>query len=135
MKGYFAEIRRAGFDIGISSGKLAKVMVEVLTQLPPEVTPLREVVVRHLGVLGQMSKTLDSHAAWNSAKRQIVRDHPDRFCLDGKVLRLVAAIEDRPREKLSAGGHRKLANLAAKKGMTPDQLLSRLISSWRRAQR
>lgn len=24
MKGYFAEIRRAGFDIGISSGKLAK---------------------------------------------------------------------------------------------------------------
>lgn len=38
-------------------------MVEVLTQLPPEVTPSREVVVRHLGVLGQMSKTHDSHAA------------------------------------------------------------------------
>lgn|SRR5258708_4118687 len=135
MKGYFAEIRRAGFDIGISSGKLAKAMVEVLTQLPPEVTPSKEVVVQHLGVLGQISKTRDSHAAWNSAKRQIVRDHPDRFCLDGKVLRLVAAIEDGPREKLSAAGHRKLANLAAKKGMTPDELLSRLISSWRRAQR
>jgi hypothetical protein len=135
MKGYFAEIRRAGFDIGTSSGKFAKVMVEVLTQLPPEVTPSREVVVRHLGVLGQMSKTHDSHAAWNSANRQIVRHHSDRFCLDGKVLRLVAGIEDRPREKLSAGSHRKLANLAAKKGMTPDKLLSRLISSWRRAQR
>ena len=98
-------------------------------------TPSKEVVLHHLGVLGQMSKTRDSHAAWNSANRQIVRHHADRFCLDGKVLRLVAAIEDRPREKLSAGGHRKLANLAAKKGMTPDQLLSRLISSWRRAQR
>jgi len=110
-------------------------MVEVLTQLPPEVTPSREVVVRHLGVLGQMSKTHDSHAAWNSANRQIVRHHSDRFCLDGKVLSLVAAIEDRHREKLSAGSHRKLANLAAKKGMTPDKLLSRLISSWRRAQR
>ena len=35
MKGYFAEIRSAGFDIGISSGKLAKAMVEMLTQLPP----------------------------------------------------------------------------------------------------
>ena len=135
MKGYFEEIRRGGFDIGISSGKLAKVMVEVLTQLPPQVTPSREVAVRHLGVLEQMSKTHDSHAAWNSANRQIVRHHPDRFCLDGEVLRLVGAIEDRPREKLSAGGHRKLANLAAKKGMTPDELLSRLISSWRRAQR
>jgi hypothetical protein len=32
MKGYFAEIRRAGFDIGISSGKLAKAVVEALTQ-------------------------------------------------------------------------------------------------------
>ena len=135
MKGYFAEMRRAGFDIGISSGKLAKVIVEVLTQLPPEVTPLREVVVQHLGVLGHMSKSHDSRAAWNSAKRQMVRDHPDSFCLDGKVLRLVAAIEDRPREKLSAGGHRKLANLAARKGMTPHELLSRLTSSWRRAQR
>jgi hypothetical protein len=135
MKGYFGEIRRAGFNIGISSAKLAKAMVEVLTQLPPKVTPSKEVVVQHLGVLGQMSKTHDSHAAWNSPKRQIVRHHPDRFCLDGKVLRLVAAIEDRPREKLSAGGRRKLANLAAKKGMTPDELPSRLISSWRRAQR
>jgi hypothetical protein len=30
MRGYFAEIRRAGFDIGLSIGKLAKAMVEVL---------------------------------------------------------------------------------------------------------
>jgi hypothetical protein len=134
-KGYFAENRRAGFDIGISSGKLAKAVVEVVTQLPPEMTPSKEVVVQHLGLLGQMSKSRDSHAAWNSPKRQIVRDHPDGFCLEGKVLRLEAAIEDRPREKLSATGHGKLADLAAKKGMTPDELLSRLISSSRRAQR
>src|SRR3990170_6925214 len=124
MRGYFAQVRRAGFDIGLSAGKLTKAMVEVLLQLPPAATPSKEVVVQHLGLLGQMSKTRDINAAWNSAKRQVVRDHPDRFCLDGKVLRQASAIEDRPREKLSTAGHRKLAALAAKEGLTPDELLS-----------
>lgn len=135
MSGYFAQVRRAGFDIGISVGKLATAMVEVLSRLPPEVTPSKEVVVQCLGLLGQMSKTRDINAAWNSAKRQAVRDYSDRFCLDGKVLRWASAMEDRPREKLSTAGHRKLAALAAKEGMTPDELLSRLISSWRNAKR
>jgi hypothetical protein len=135
MKGYFAQVRRAGFDIGLSAGKLTKAMVEVLSQFPPGVTPSKEVVVQHLGLLGQMSKTRDVNAAWNSAKRQVVREHPDRFCLDGKVLRSASAMKDRPQEKLSTVGHRKLAALAAKEGMTPDELLGRLISSWRCAKR
>ena len=41
MRGYFAQIRRAGFDIGLSAGKLTKAMVEVLSQLPPAATPSR----------------------------------------------------------------------------------------------
>jgi len=53
-------------------------MIEVLSQLPPGVTPSKEVVVQHLG---------------------------------------------------------KLAALATKEGMTPDELLGRLISAWRRAKR
>ena len=110
-------------------------MVEVLSQLPAEAMPSKEVVVRHLGLLGQMSRTRDINAAWNSAKRKIVQECPDKFCLDGKILRRASDMEDRPREKLSTAGHRKLAMLAAKEGLTPDQLLSRLISSWRRAKR
>lgn len=135
MREYFAEVRRAGFDIGLSTGKLTKAMVEVLMQLPPEATPSKEVVVQHLGLLGQMSKTRDINAAWNGAKRQVVREHPDRFCLDGKVLRWASATPDRPRERLSTAGHRKLATLAAKEGLTPDELLRRLISSWHSATR
>jgi len=131
MRGYFAQVRRAGFDIGLSTGKLTKAMLDVLLQLPPEAAPSKELVVQHLGLLGQMSKTRDINAAWNSAKRQVVREHPDRFCLDGKVLRPALALEDRPRGKLSATGHRKLVTLAAKEGMTPDELLGRLISTWR----
>ena len=135
MKGYFAQIRRAGFDIGLSTGKLTKAMVEVLSQLPPEEPPSKEVVVRYLGLLGQMSKTRDINTAWNSAKRQLVREHPDRFRLDGKALRWATAMEHGPREKLSAGGHRRLTALATKEGMTPDELLGRMISTWRRAKR
>ena len=135
MRGYFAQVRRSGFDIGLSTGKLAKAMVDVLLQLPPEAAPSKELVVQHLGLLGQMSKTRDINAAWNNAKRQVVREQPDRFCLDGKVLRPASAMEDRRREKLSAAGHRKLATLAAQEGMSPDELLGRLISSWRRAER
>jgi len=32
VKGYFAQVRHAGFDIGLSTGKLAKAMVEVLKE-------------------------------------------------------------------------------------------------------
>lgn len=135
MKGYFAQLRRGGFDIGVSTGKLTKAMVEVLLQLPPEAVPSKEVVVQYLGLLGQMSKTRDINAAWNNAKRQVVREHPDRFCLDGKVLRSASVMVDRPREKLSTAGHRRLATLAAKEGMTPDELLGHLIAAWRATRR
>ena len=133
MRGYFAQVRRAGFDIGLSAGKLTKAMVEVLSQLPREATPSKDVVVQHLGLLGRMTKTRDINAAWNSAKRQIAREHPDRFCLDGKVLRWASETEERPREKLSTTGQRRLAALAAREGITPDELLRRLISAWRDA--
>ncbi len=135
MKGFFAQVRRAGFDVGLSAGKLTKAMIDVLSQLPHEGTPSKEVVVQQLGLLGQMSKTRDINAAWNSAKRQVVREHPDRFCLDGKILRWASATGDRPRERLSTAGHGKLAALASKEGMTPDEILRRLISCWRSAKR
>jgi hypothetical protein len=131
MRGYFAQVRRAGFDIGVSAAKLLQAMIEVLSHPPSDTIPSKEEVVRRLGLLGQMSKTRDINAAWNGAKRRIVQECPDRFRLDGKFLRRVTDTEDRPREKLSAAGHRKLTTLAAKEGLTPDQLLSRMISSWR----
>ena len=37
MRDYFAQARRAGFDIGLSAGTLTPAMVEVLLQLPPEI--------------------------------------------------------------------------------------------------
>ncbi|MEW6364931.1 MAG: hypothetical protein AB1714_09860 [Acidobacteriota bacterium] len=131
VRDYFAQIRRAGFDTGVSTGKLAKAMVQVLAQLPPGTANLKENVVRHFGLLGQMSKTRDIEAGWNMAKRQVVQEHPEKFCLDGKILRWACEMEDRPRERLSPAGNRRLAALALKEGLSPDELLGRLIASWR----
>jgi hypothetical protein len=131
MSDYFAKVRRAGFDVGVSAAQLTAAMVEVLLHLPPDATLSKEVVVRHLGLLGQMAKTRDLSASWTTAKRQVAKQHPDRFVLDAKVLRRVSATQGRPLEKLSAAGHRKLAALAAKEAITPDELLARLISFWR----
>jgi len=133
MRGYFAQVRRAGFGIGLSTGKLSRVMVDVLLRLPSEAPPSKELVVQSLGLLGHMSKSRDINTAWNTAKRQIVREHPERFILDGKVLHRATAMVHQPREKLSAAGHRKLSSLAEKEGMTPDELLGHLVSSWRRS--
>jgi hypothetical protein len=135
MRTIFGSARRGGFDLGLSPGKLTLAMVDVLLQLSPGATLSKEVVVQYLGLLGQLSKTRDVNTAWTSAKRQVVRDHPDRFCLVGKVLRWATEVEYRPREKLSPAGLRKLATLAAKEGMTPDELLGRLIATWRQAKR
>ena len=131
MRSMFAQARRSGFDLGVSTAKLTRAMVDVLLQLPADALPSKDAVVQCLGMLGQMAKTRDINAAWDSAKRQVARDHPERFCLDGKVLRRTEAVADRPREKLSAAGHRRLGTLAAKEGVSPDELLSRLIAAWR----
>ena len=111
------------------------ILDQALHQLVARVELVGEVVMQHLGLLGQMSKTRDINAAWKSAKRQVVREHPDRFFLAGKVLRRASAAGDGPPEKLSAAGHRRLASLAAKEGITPDELLGRLISCWRKTKK
>jgi hypothetical protein len=46
-----------------------------------------------------------------------------------------SAAADRPGEKLSTAAHRRLAALAEREGTTPDELLGRLISTWRSAKR
>jgi hypothetical protein len=134
MRSIFSQARRAGFDLGLSTGKLTKAMVEVLLQLPLEADLSKDTVVRHLGVLGAMSKTRDINAAWKSAKRTVARECPERFCLDGKILRRTDEMMARPAfTKLSSAGHRRLAALAIKEDVTADEMLTRLIAFWREA--
>lgn len=129
-KRMFADMRRSGFGIGVSKAKLAEAMLEILRQLPSGTQRLKDTVVAHLGLLGQMSATRDINAAWNEAKRKAARDFPDRFVLaernvlcwnDGSI-----KILDK---KVSSANFRKLNELADAEGCTVNQLVSKLLRS------
>jgi hypothetical protein len=67
----FSEMRRAGMGVGVSKTKLVQAMLEILIQLPEGATNLKETIVAHLGLLGQMSSTRNINAAWNDAKKEL----------------------------------------------------------------
>lgn len=63
----FAEMRRAGMGVGVSKAKLAQAMLEILVQLPAGTADLKDTVVAHLGLLGQMSAIDSALSAANGA--------------------------------------------------------------------
>ena len=132
-KGMFAGMRRSGFGIRISKGRLMKAMVEILGQLPMGTPKLKEVVVNNLGLLGQMSATRDLNAAWTAAKKKVAREHPERFVLvgrgalrwnDGSVVEL-----DR---KISTANFKKLNALATAEGCSVDRVVTKLIRHYKK---
>ncbi|MBI5480784.1 MAG: hypothetical protein HY906_18135 [Deltaproteobacteria bacterium] len=132
---FFGNMRRVGFSTGVSKNKLAKAMVEILVQLPIGTAELKETVVAHLGLLGAMSATRDINAAWDQAKRQAAREQPERFMLDGKILRWDMG-QARPEDRRpSAASLRKLAALAARESVSVDELIDRLLAAYRTRRR
>jgi hypothetical protein len=129
-RGLFADMRRAGFGVGVSKAKLVKAMLEILPQLPVGTQRLKDTVVAHLGTLGQMASTRDLSAAWNEAKKKAAKQNPDKFILDERsVLHWndgSVAILDK---KISATNFKKLNELAKKDGCTVNQLVSKLIKN------
>jgi hypothetical protein len=109
----FSEMRRAGMGVGVSKTKLARAMLEILIQLPEGATNLKETIVAHLGLLGQMSSTRDINAAWNDAKKRAAREYPEKFMLDGrKVLHWNDGSVKIIDKKISAANFKKLNELA-----------------------
>lgn len=133
-RGLFADMRRAGFGVGVSKAKLVKAMIEILRQLPVGTSRLKDTVVAHLGMLGQMTPTRELNAAWNEAKRKAARQYPDKFMLDGRnVLHWndgSVTILDR---KISAANFKKLNELAQIDGSTVNQLVSKMIKVYQKA--
>jgi hypothetical protein len=132
-RGIFADMRRAGFGVGVSKAKLVKAMLEILPQLPVGTQRLKDTVVAHLGTLGQMASTRDLSAAWNEAKKKASKQNPDKFILDERsVLHwndVSVAILDK---KISAANFNKLNELAQKDGCTVNQLVSKLIKTYQK---
>ncbi len=129
----FSEMRRAGMGVGVSKTKLARAMLEILIQLPEGATNLKETIVAHLGMLGQMSSTRDINAAWNDAKKRAARDYPEKFMLDGrKVLHWNDGSVKIIDKKISAANFKKLNELAERESCTVNQILSKLIKYYQK---
>ena len=131
----FSEMRRAGMGVGVSKTKLARAMLEILIQLPEGATNLKETIIAHLGLLGQMSSTRDINAAWNDAKKRAAKEYPEKFMLDGrKVLHWNDGSVKIMDKKISAANFKKLNELAERENCTVNQILSKLIKYYQKGQ-
>ena len=120
-------------SVGLSKGKLAKAMLEILVQLPTGTTQLKETVVANLGILGQMSATRDITAAWNEAKKKAAKEYPEKFLLDGrKVLHWNDGSVKVLDKKISSVNFRKLNELAEIENCTVNQLISVLLKNYKK---
>ena len=129
----FAEMRRAGMGVGVSKAKLAQAMLEILVQLPSGTADLKDTVVAHLGLLGQMSATRDINAAWNDAEKKAAREYPDKFLLDSrKVLHWNDGSVKVLDKDLSAANLKKLNELAAAEQCSVNQIVTKLIQHYKR---
>lgn len=131
----FSEMRRAGIGVGVSKTKLAKAMLEILIQLPEGTTNLKETIVAHLGLLGQMSSARDINAAWNDAKKRAAREYPEKFMLDGrKILHWNDGSVKIMDKKISAANFKKLNELAERENCAVNQIVSKLIRYYKKGQ-
>lgn len=124
----FAQMKRAGMGVGLSKAKLSQAMLEILIQLPVGTKDIKETIVGHLGLLGQMSATRDINAAWNETKKKAAREHPEKFQLGHRgVLHWNDGSLKVLDKTISAANFRKLNELAEAEGCNVNQLVSGLI--------
>jgi hypothetical protein len=134
-KKMFGEMRRAGMNVGLSKTKLSKAMLEILIQLPMGTTNLKETIVDHMGLLGQMSATRDINEAWNQTKKKAAREYPEKFILDGrKVLHWNEGSVKIIDKKISPANFKKLNELAEREDCAVNQIVSKLIRYYQKGQ-
>jgi len=132
-KRMFAEMRKAGMHAGLSRSKLSQAMLDVLIQLPQGTTNLKEIVVDHLGLLGQMSATRDINEAWKQTKKMAAKEYPEKFILDDRtVLHWNEPTVKVMDKKISSANFRKLNELADSEHCNVNALVSKLIRCYRK---
>ena len=134
-KKMFGDMRRAGMNVGLSKAKLSQAMLEILIQLPMGTTNLKETIVYHMGLLGQMSATRDINEAWTQTKKKAAREYPDKFMLDGrKVLHWNDGSIKIIDKKISSANFKKLNELAEGENCAVNQIVSKLIRYYKKGQ-
>lgn len=124
----FGQMKLSGLNTGVSPNKLAKMMVEILLQMPEGSNKLKDRVVANMGLIGQMSTARDINAAWNRAKKIAAKDYPERFILDNRntIHWNDGSVKVLDRD-ISALNFKKLNELAQNEGCSVNKIISILI--------
>ena len=131
-KRIFADMRRSGLGIPVSRAKISAAMLEILVQLPTGTTRLKEVVVSHMGLLGQMAPSRDIDDAWNQAKKKAASLHPEKFMLDArKSLKWNDGTTEVLDKEISAANFKKLNELAAAEKCNVNSIVTRAIKAYK----
>ena len=118
----------------LSKGRISRMMLERLLELPDGAKHLKENVALRLGLVGQLSSTREISAAWNETKKKAAKLHPDRFILDGRgVLHWNDGSVKILDKKISSANFKKLNELAENENCNVNSIVSKLISTYKKS--
>ena len=129
----FSDMRRAGMGVGVSKAKLSETMLDVLIRLPTGSTSLKETIVAHLGLIGQMASTRDLNDAWNQTKKKAAKLYPEKFVLDARNTLTWNDGTTKVLDKdISSANFKKLNDLAGAEGCTVNAIITKLLKAYRK---
>jgi hypothetical protein len=117
----------------LSKGRLSKMMLDVLLELPFGAKNLKVNVTVRLGIIGQMPTSRDINAAWNETKKKAAKLYPDKFILDGRnVLHWNDGSVKVLDKKILNANFKKLNELADSENCNVNAMVSKLISFYKK---
>ncbi len=117
----------------LSKGRLTKMMLERLLDLPVGAKHLKENVTLRLGMVGQFSTSREINAAWNETKKKAAKLHPEKFILDDRgVLHWNDDSVKILDKNISSANYKKLNELAAVENCNVNSIVSKMITSYKR---
>ena len=128
----FSDMRRAGMGVGVSKAKLSEAMLDILLQLPTGSMNLKDTIVRHLGLIGQMAPTRDINQAWDETKKRAAKLHPEKFILDRrKTLTWNDGAVKVLDKDISSANFKKLNDLANAGERSVNAVVSELLKAYK----
>lgn len=120
----------------LSKGRLAKMMLERLLELPDGVKRLKDNVTLRLGMVGQLSTSREISAAWDEAKQKAAKLHPEKFILDDRgVLHWNDGTIKLMDKAISTANFKKLNELADIEKCNVNTMVTKLISFYKKKSR
>ncbi len=124
------------FGPPVSQGRLVKMMVEKLLNLPKGTSDIKGSAIANLGIIGDACTTRYLTEAWNKAKKIAARDYPDRFILDNRSTLQWKEEDVKILDKnISQANYKKLNELADNENLNVDEMVSLLIGNYKKGRK